>query len=145
VFITSALGFGLRRWLLISCLVIVAGCDSESESSGTGSGPAETNDNRRGELLSLACQACHSLTEGGSHQVGPNLYGLFGRAAGRADGFDYSPALRNAGFVWSPAELDQWLADPAGFLPGTTMAFTGYQQADDRMALIDYLVTVTGP
>jgi cytochrome c len=52
--------------------------------------------------------------------------------------------LRQSGIVWSPAELDRWLADPAGFLPGTTMAFTGYQSAADRSALIAYLVTATG-
>jgi cytochrome c len=94
--------------------------------------------------LSLACQACHTLTEGGSHQVGPNLHGIFGRAAGQSDHFDYTPALRDSGIIWSPTELDRWLADPAGTLPGTTMAFTGYQAADDRAALIAYLVVVTG-
>jgi cytochrome c len=105
---------------------------------------SSTVDNRRGELLSLACQACHTLTESGSHQVGPNLYGIFGRSAGQSPGFDYTSALRESGIVWSPSELDRWLADPAGFLPGTTMAFTGYQTADDRAALIEYLLDVTG-
>lgn len=99
----------------------------------------------RGRLLSSACQACHSLEPGGAHIVGPNLAGIFGRTAGTAEGFgNYSEALRRSGIVWSPAELDRWLADPAGFLPGTTMAFTGYQSAADRSALIAYLVTATG-
>lgn len=141
VFITSTLGFALRRHLLVGCAVLVAGCGGPEPAQTTA---AEPVDNRRGELLSLACQACHSLAEGGPNQVGPNLFGIFGRVAGQAPGFGYSRALRDSGLVWSPAELDKWLADPAGFLPGTTMAFTGYQAADDRAALIDYLVGATG-
>lgn len=100
---------------------------------------------RRGELLSYACQACHTLARGGSHQVGPNLFGVFGRVAGTASGFDFSAALRESGLVWSPDALDGWLADPAGFLPGTTMTFTGYQMPGDRAALIQYLVATTSP
>jgi cytochrome c len=130
--------------LLVACAVLASGCGAPVDSDDSAALRSSTADNRRGELLSLACQACHTLTEGGSHQVGPNLYGIFGRAAGQSPGFDYTSALRESGIVWSPSELDRWLADPAGFLPGTTMAFTGYQTADDRAALIDYLLDVTG-
>ena len=144
VFITSALGFGWRRRCLLAFAVLSAACGAPEQSDPTAPASSQGPDNRRGELLSLACQACHSLAEGGSNQVGPNLYGVFGRAAGQVPGFKYSPSLRDSGIVWSPAELDQWLADPAGYLPGTTMAFTGYQSASDRAALIDYLVGVTG-
>lgn len=94
--------------------------------------------------MSLACQACHSLSEGGPNQVGPNLFGIFGRAAGQAPGFNYSPALRESGITWSATELDRWLADPTGYLPGTTMVFAGYQSAEDRDALIGFLVEATG-
>jgi len=113
-------------WLLI-CAVLSA-CGRE---------PASREPMDRGELLSLACQACHTFAAGGAHLVGPNLYGIFGRPAAALDDFaGYSPALKAAGFVWTPAELDRWLADPAGFLPGTTMGFAGYQRAEDRAALI---------
>jgi len=144
VFITSALGFVFRRRLFLGCVVLAAGCSAPQEPADPTAPPAAAVDNRRGELLSLACQACHTLTQGGSHQVGPNLYGIFGRTAGQAPGFTYTPALRDSGIVWSPSELDRWLADPAGYLPGTTMAFTGYQVAEDRAALINYLVDATG-
>jgi cytochrome c2 len=39
--------------------------------------------------------------------------------------------------------LAAWLADPAGFVKGTTMAFTGYGSAEDRRDLIAYLLRAT--
>jgi cytochrome c len=41
--------------------------------------------------------------------------------------------------VWTRATLDAYLADPAGFLPGTEMAMPGLSVADDRRDVIDYL------
>ena len=141
VFITSELGLSARPGSILFCLAMLAGCGPATGPEVSTPAPSELE--RRGELLSLACQACHSLESGGSHQVGPNLYAIFGRVAGTNEGFDYSDALQDSGIVWSPGELDGWLADPAGFLPGTTMAFTGYQQADDRAALVEFLVAAT--
>jgi len=123
-------------------LLGVAACTAETGPSADAGRAADTGD-RRGELLSYACQACHTLRPGEAHQIGPNLGGVFGRQAGSVAGFDFTDELSGSGIVWSEAELDRWLADPAGFLPGTTMAFTGYQSADDRAALISFLVGVT--
>jgi cytochrome c len=100
----------------------------------------------RGELLSFACQACHALTPEGGPDIGPTLYGVFGRAAASVPGFTYSDALRGADFVWTTERLDAWLQAPTEFLPGTTMAFAGYGDAEDRAALIAWLVQATaGP
>ena len=144
----------MKRLLAPILLTGLVACDGGTGVRGSGSAgtpgpgapdPAEAA-RARGELLSFACQACHSLAAGGPHNVGPNLAGIFGRAAGTAPAFDnYSAALREAGIVWSPAVLDRWLEDPGGFLPGTTMAFTGYGSAADRAALIAFLVAATGP
>jgi len=145
VFITSTLDFVLRRWLLIFGIGFLAGCEAEPESAISASAPVQSDAYQQGELLSYACEACHSLGAGGAHQVGPNLYGVFGRVAGSAESFVYSTALLDSGIIWSAAELDRWLADPVGFLPGTTMAFTGYQSSEDRQVLIEFLIAATGP
>ena len=100
-------------------------------------------DAARGELLGLACAACHKLRAGEGTLIGPNLNGVFGRPAGAVAGFEYSPALRQSGLVWTPRSLEAWLADPAGFVAGTTMAFTGYRSAADRRDLIAYLLRAT--
>jgi cytochrome c len=124
------------------CATLVA-CNPTGGADGGTSIGAANDTGERGELLSLACQACHVLEPGG-HLIGPNLSGVFGRTAGTAPGFDnYSNALRQSGIVWSAAELDRWLADPAGFLPATTMAFAGYQSEADRAALIAFLLIAT--
>ena len=98
----------------------------------------------RGELLSLACQACHTLGAGQAHLLGPNLYGIFGRVSAGSDGFDYSAELRSAKLAWTPAALESWLADPAEFLPGNNMVFAGYSSITDRRDLIAFLLHKTG-
>ena len=100
-------------------------------------------DPSRGELLGLACAACHRFRAEEGNMIGPNLQGVFGRSAGRVSGYAYSPALTRSGLVWTPRSLEAWLADPNGFVAGTTMAFTGYRRAEDRRDLIAYLLRVT--
>lgn len=134
-----------RAWSILAAALAMSACDRARdagiapERNGGSTGP----DLARGELLSLACQACHTFAAGGPDLIGPNLHGIFGRRAGSTPEFEYSPALGAADIVWTPETLDAWLADPFGFLPGTTMAFTGYESPRDRRDLIAYLVDVT--
>jgi cytochrome c len=100
-------------------------------------------DTARGELLGLACAACHRFKAEEGTLIGPPLQGVFGRPAASIAGFDYSPALRASGLVWTPRSLEAWLANPSGFVEGTTMAFTGYRSAEDRRDLIAYLLQAT--
>lgn len=96
-----------------------------------------------GEAQAQTCRACHTLGAGGVDLIGPNLHGMFGRTAGKADGFRYSSVLEEARFVWTPRALDAWLAQPARFLPGNLMSFPGIRDAADRDALIAYLLRAT--
>ncbi len=90
------------------------------------------------------CQSCHLIEEGAGNRVGPNLYGMFDRKVGELEGFNYSRALIEADFDWTPQQLEQWLADPRGFLPGNRMSFAGVRRPDDRTAVIAYIMLESG-
>ena len=96
-------------------------------------------DLKRGQTLFLQCRACHSLGEGEPHKVGPNLFGVFGQAAGVAPGFAFSDALKNSGIVWSAENMDPWLERPSTLIPGNKMVFIGIKEPADRASLIAYL------
>ncbi|MEM5516195.1 c-type cytochrome [Henriciella sp. AS95] len=106
--------------------------------------PYASADFDRGKRVFFQCQSCHTLTEGGDVVLGPNLYGLFGREVGTSGDFEYSTALQEADFEWTPEKLDQWLTRPRDFLPGNNMSFAGVQRPDDRTAVIAYVMTQTG-
>ena len=95
----------------------------------------------RGERAYQKCYSCHSL--GGDEKLeGPVLGGIVGRRVAAQPGFAYSPALKRfaAGQpVWTPQLLDRFIADPEALVPGTSMAFTGIRDAEERGALIVYL------
>ncbi|MEL6870573.1 MAG: c-type cytochrome [Pseudomonadota bacterium] len=94
---------------------------------------------QHGERLWSQCRTCHQLGSDAANGAGPALTGIVGRPAGRAAGFAYSTAMREAQFVWSQSALDAWLARPWRFLPGTSMQYGGLSNAEDRLALIAYL------
>lgn len=66
------------------------------------------------------CAACHSL-ESGEHRIGPSLHGSFGRRAAQAEGYAYSPALRQLKVSWTDDTLDAYLTDAQAFAPGAKM------------------------
>lgn len=100
-------------------------------------------DIERGRQQAFACRACHTLEPGGKHSIGPNLAGMFGQKAGTREGFDFSEALRESGFVWTPRALDAWLRAPGMFLPGNRMSFIGVSSEGDRRDLVAYLLLAT--
>ena len=87
------------------------------------------------------CTACHS-TAPGKTIIGPSLAGVYGRKAGAVAGFQYSDAMKGSGLAWNAGNLDSFLANPVGKVPGTLMGFAGIKDAAQRKAVIDYLKTL---
>ena len=88
---------------------------------------------------------CHQLEEG-ANAVGPYLYGVVGREIGSADGYgSYSGALSEQGAdVWDPETLSNFLENPQGWAPGTSMGYSGLSDVEDRANLIAYLDQTDG-
>jgi cytochrome c len=95
-------------------------------------------DPARGERVFAVCRSCHSV-EPGSNGIGPSLHGIMGRVAGTVEGFNYSAANRNSGITWTDEQLFAYLERPSAVVPGTTMAFAGLRQPQQRADLIAYL------
>ncbi|MEA1650268.1 cytochrome c family protein [Nitrospirillum sp. BR 11164] len=93
----------------------------------------------KGEKIFVRCKACHSAEKDGADKLGPNLWGVVGRASASEEGFNYSPAMKGAGLKWDAATLDVYLTKPAALVPGTRMAFPGIPAAQDRADVIAYL------
>ena len=106
--------------------------------------PYNTADLDNGRRAFARCRSCHTVTEGGPNMTGPNLWGIFGRTAGSHAGYNYSPALKAAGFDWDADRLDHWLQNPRSFLPGNKMTFPGLADATDRRDVIAWLKVETG-
>ena len=114
----------MREFALTLSLLLVA------------TGALAAGDADRGKALyATKCSACHSLDYNG---VGPAHKGVFGRKAGSAEGYAYSPALQGSGLTWNEANLDRWLANPAKLVPGQKMGIT-VPNARERGDLIAYL------
>jgi cytochrome c len=92
-----------------------------------------------GATIAERCAACHDWTKGGPNKIGPNLYGVVGRARASHEGFSYSPALQAKMGDWTYGDLFMFLAQPAVFVPGTKMTFAGLPRAQDRLNLIAFL------
>jgi cytochrome c len=90
------------------------------------------------------CAACHTLNQGGGAGVGPNLYGVMGGAMFAGAGFNYSAAAKSkASGNWDYAKMGDWLANPAGFAPGTGMSYPGIKNTQTRADVVAYLRTLS--
>ncbi len=86
--------------------------------------------------------ACHMVDQE-QNRVGPHLVGIMRREAGAVEGFNYSDAMKEADIVWDEQTLDEYLADPRGYIPGNRMAFPGLREEEERANVIAYLKEAT--
>lgn len=96
----------------------------------------------RGTAAARVCTVCHSFDKGGPNVVGPNLWGVVGRARASEPGYNYSAAMKAKGGDWTFAELDTFLLNPRNDVPGTAMTFAGISRPQQRADVIDYLRTL---
>ncbi|MBM3522171.1 MAG: c-type cytochrome [Alphaproteobacteria bacterium] len=84
------------------------------------------------------CATCHTV-EAGKNRVGPSLHAIYGRPAGKVDGFKYSEANAKSGAVFDDKYLETYLTDPKAAMPGNKMVFNGVRNEGERQAIIEYL------
>jgi cytochrome c len=132
---------------------VVAGAPAATAAAAT-AGPADVEpvaallakaDADAGKAVFRQCSTCHNADKGGRASIGPNLWDIVGARKGHSAGFAYSPAIlaeaQKPGddSAWTYEQLNHFLANPRGFIPGTKMTFSGLRKAEDRANLIAFL------
>ncbi|MGX6646681.1 c-type cytochrome [Maricaulaceae bacterium MS644] len=95
-----------------------------------------------GERVARRCASCHTFEEGGADGTGPHLWGVIGREVAEVDGFNYSQAMREyaqGGTEWMYQNMNDYLASPRNYVPGTAMSFAGLRDQADRINIIAYM------
>lgn len=122
---------------LLGLVLVLAGCGRDRDR------PVDRVE--AGRKVFARCANCHQVGPNARNIFGPELNGLVGRRAGGLPGYAYSPALRQAGFVWDEARLAAFLRDPQKVVPGNSMRFWGLSDDEQIADLLAYLRTHPAP
>lgn len=131
---------------------VIAAATGEGSEAGA---PAEaqpiavllaTADPKAGENSAKKCVACHTFASGDPNKVGPNLWGVVNRPIAAHEGYEYDEAMKafaEQAKTWTFDNLNTFLQDPKGTVPGTKMAFAGLKDDAERANVIAYLRTLS--
>ena len=115
---------------------------AEGQGAAVPFGSADAADGA--QLYSTHCGSCHNQHVE-QHGPGPHLVEVSGRRVGdELGGFGFSEALRALDGVWTRDKLQQYLADPQEFAPGTSMASPNISEAEAG-AIANYLHSLYPP
>ena len=93
----------------------------------------------KGANAAKKCAACHVFDKSGANKVGPGLYGIVGHGRAQHAGFNYSAAMKGKGGEWTFEQLNEFIKNPKGAIPGTIMAFAGIASPTERADVLAYL------
>jgi cytochrome c len=125
------------RWYRIVALSGMAYMLSSSSALPQVSQGAEAASEQ--QAFNNACRTCHVMREG-DNRLGPNLHKIIGRKAGSLPDYNYSNAMKEAGFVWDKEKLDRFIANPDEVVSGNSMKpYNGLTSSDDRTKIIAFL------
>jgi cytochrome c len=131
---------------------VVEGVTEEASNASAPAAPVEealpdfgtvlpAADAAAGQKVSTRCEQCHDLSKGGPNKIGPNLWGVIGRARASHPGFAYSSGMSADHAPWTFDKIFRFVKSPQAYVPGTKMSFAGITSAKDRINLIAWLRT----
>lgn len=101
--------------------------------------PASRSQDASEQAFNNACRTCHTVKEG-DNRLGPNLHKIVGRKAGSLPDYNYSSAMKEAGFTWDEDKLDRFIARPDEVVSGNKMKpYNGLTSAEDRAGIVAFL------
>jgi cytochrome c len=100
--------------------------------------PAASLEHGKASFAKL-CSPCHQTDPQLRPLHGPILWNVVGRKRGAITGYKYSMAMKEAGGIWDLMSIGTFIADPAGTMPGTQMAFAGLDSDQERADVVLYL------
>jgi cytochrome c2 len=101
-----------------------------------------------GRIRAIECAQCHPLelskkTISGPGPLGPLLWNVVGRAKATMTDYPYSDAMAAQTGTWTFDELNRFLADAPGVVPGTNMQRGFEPDRSKRISVIAYLRTLS--
>ncbi|MBB4360916.1 cytochrome c [Bradyrhizobium sp. CIR18] len=90
------------------------------------------------QAFNNSCRTCHSVKEG-DNRLGPNLNKILGRKAGALPDYNYSSAMKDAGFVWDQDKLARFMVKPDEVVSGNKMQPYGGISAEEAGKIVAYL------